>query len=73
MKNRVLTAMGGIMLVGFVTIGFFVFPVGVPLCGITGLVYGIKSKNKKIIKWSLIALFIGIALVVYTFLLIDSM
>ena len=73
MKNRVLIAIGVIMLVCIATLGFFAFPVGIPLCGAIGLFYGIKSKNKNFIKWSLITLFIGIALAVYTLFLIKSM
>lgn len=73
MKNRVLIAMGVIMIVCVTTLGFFAFPVGIPLCGTVGLFYGIKSKDKSFIRWSLIALFIGIALVIYTLFLIKNM
>lgn len=72
-KNRILIVMGIILLGCFITLGFFAFPVGIPLCGAIGLFYGIKSKDKKFIRWSLIALLIGIALAIYTLLLIKSM
>ena len=29
--------MGIIMLIGFITIGFFIFPIGITLCSIIGL------------------------------------
>lgn len=72
-KNRILIVMGIILLGCFITLDFFAFPVGIPLCGAIGLFYGIKSKDKNFIRWSLIALFIGIALVIYTLLLIKNM
>lgn len=50
MKNRVLIAIGVIMIVCVTTLGFFVFPVGIPLCGTVGLFYGIKSKDKNFIR-----------------------
>lgn len=73
MKNRILIIIGVMMLVCLTTLGFFAFPVGIPLCSIIGLVYGIRSKNKQFIKWSSLALLIGIAIVVYTLLVIGSM
>lgn len=73
MRNRVLIAMGVIMIVCVTTLGFFAFPIGIPICGTVGLFYGIKSKDKSFIRWSLIALFIGIAFVFYTLLVIKSM
>lgn len=73
MKNTVFLIMGIILLICFTTLGFFAFPVGIPLCGAIGLFYGIKSKDKSFIKWSLIALLIGVGMIVYTLLLIKSM
>lgn len=73
MKNKIPGAMGIIMLVCFITLGFFAFPVGIPLCGAIGLAYGIKSKDKSFTRGSLIALLIGFALIIYTLFLIHSM
>lgn len=73
MKNKILIVLGIILLGCFITLGFFAFPIGIPLCGAIGLFYGIKSKDKNFIRWSLIALLIGIALIIYTLLLIKSM
>lgn len=73
MKNKIPIAMGIILLICFFTLGFFAFPVGIPLCGTIGIIYGIKSKDKRFIRWSLIVLFVGITLVIYTLLLIKSM
>lgn len=73
MRNSILAIMGFLILIGFITIGFFVFPVCVPLCGIIGLCYGIKKKDKLFVKWSLIVLSIGVVIDVYTLFLIYSM
>lgn len=73
MKSKILTAMGVIMLLCLVTLGFFAFPVGIPICGAIGLFYGIKSKDKLFIKWCSLALGIGLVLVVYTLLVISNM
>lgn len=55
------------------TIGFFAFPIGIPVCSLIGLVYGIKSKDRLFIKWSSFALIIGIALIIYTLLVVRNM
>lgn len=73
LRNKVLTAMGIIMLVCFLTIGFFAFPVGIPLCAIIGLVYGQKYKEKRFTLFSFVGLVIGIGWAIYTLLLIRSM
>ena len=36
-RNKVLTIMGIIILIGIISIGFFVFPIGISMCAITGL------------------------------------
>ena len=51
------------MLIWFLTI----IPVGIPLCAIIGLMYGIKNKDTIFTKCSAVALFVGIA-VSYTHL-----
>lgn len=73
MKSKILVAMGISMFVGFLTLGFFAFPIGIPLCGVIGLRYGFKNKDRSFIKGSLITLLIGIAFIIYTLLLINGM
>ena len=68
LKNKVLTAMYHKMLIWFLTI----IPVGIPLCAIIGLMYGIKNKDTIFTKCSAVALFVGIACIVYTLLVIKS-
>ncbi len=65
--------MGIIMLICFLVVGFFAFPIGIPLCGIIGLLYGLKCKDRKFALFSSVALVIGIGVAVYTGLLIMSM
>lgn len=73
MRSKILTIMGFLMLLGFLTIGFFVFPVGIPLCAVIGIGYGRWKDDKPFVKWSAVALVIGIVLVIYTLCLIRSM
>ena len=73
LRNKVLIVMGIIMLVCFLTIGFFAFPVGIPLCAIIGLVYVLRYKEKRFTLFSSVGLVIGIGWAVYTLLLIRSM
>lgn len=73
LRNKVLIVMGIIMLVCFLTIGFFAFPVAIPLCAIIGLVYGLKYKEKRFTLFSCIGLVIGIGWAIYMLLLIRSM
>lgn len=49
-----------------------IIPVGIPLCAIIGLMYGIKNKDTIFTKCSAVALFVGIACIVYTLLVIKS-
>lgn len=73
MKNRVWMIMGAVMLICLVTLGFFAFPVGIPLCSIIGLVYGIRNKDRLFTRWSIVALAIGMVCIIYTLLVIRSM
>lgn len=73
LRNKVLTVMGIIMLVCFMTIGLFAFPVSISLCAIIGLVYGLKYKEKGFTLFFSVGLIIGIGWAIYTLLLIRSM
>lgn len=73
LRDNVLMAMGIIVLLSIILLGTFSLPVGFTLCGAIGLIYGIKDKNKAFIRWSALALLIGIAMVAYTLHLINSM
>lgn len=72
-KSKVLTAMGVVMLVCLVALGMFAFPVGLPICGVIGLVYGLKCKERKFILWSSLMLAIGILWAAYALFLILGM
>lgn len=65
--------MGIIMLLGFMTIGFFIFPCGITLCSGIGLYYGKKQKDKQFIRCFSITLAIGLLLLAYTGCLIFYM
>lgn len=72
-RSSILAIMGFLILIGFITIGFFVFPVCIPLCGIIGLCYGVKKKDKLFVRWSLVILPIGVIISIYVLFLIHSM
>ena len=44
MKSKIITAMSIIMLVGLMFLGYFIIPIGIPICSIIGLTYGSKQK-----------------------------
>lgn len=66
-------AMGMIMLVCLMVLGMFAFPVGLPLCGLVGLIYGIMYRDRRLAGWSLAVLLVGVAAALYTWLLILRM
>ncbi|MEG1579938.1 MAG: hypothetical protein RR386_01595, partial [Bacteroidaceae bacterium] len=73
MRRNVFTVIGCIMLIGFLTIGFFIFPIGLTFCAMIGLWYGCQKNDKLFVKWSIAALIMGVILVLYTFGVIFSM
>lgn len=73
LRSKVLITMGIIMLFCFLTMGFFAFPIGIPVCAVIGLIYGLKCKDRKFVLFSSIALAVGIGWGIYTLLLIGSM
>ena len=46
-RNKVLILSGILILVCFLWIGFFALPVALPVCGLIGLSYGIKHKDRR--------------------------
>ena len=72
-KSRVFTVMAVVMLVCLVSLGMFAFPVGLPICGVIGLVFGLKRKDRKFILWSSMMLAIGVLWAVYALVLILEM
>ena len=73
MKSKYIISMGAIMLLGFMFLGFFIIPIGIPICAIIGLTYGIKTKDKSFTKWSFVALILGVFCIIYTIMTISSM
>lgn len=72
-RTKIISCMAVIMLILIITIGFFSIPIGISVCSILGIIYGYKYKDKSFLKWSLVALSIGIASIIYTHVLIKSM
>ena len=72
-RNKVLILSGILILVCFLWIGFFALPVALPVCGLIGLSYGIKHKDKRFANYSAAVLTFGIICVVYTLIVIKYM
>lgn len=72
-RTKIISCMAVVMLILIITIGFFSIPIGISVCSILGTIYGYKYKDKSFLKWSLVALSIGIASISYTLILIKSM
>jgi predicted membrane protein len=72
-RTKIISCMAVIMLMLIITTGSFSIPIGVSVCSILGTAYGYKYKDKGFLKWSLVALFIGIVSIIYTLMLIKSM
>lgn len=60
MRNRILTIMGFVILTGLVIQGIFGIAAGILISAIIGICYGVLKKDRKLLKWSSIALFIAI-------------
>lgn len=72
-RTKIISCMAVIILILIIIIGSFSIPIGISACSILGTIYGYKYKDKSFLKWSLIALSIGIVSIIYTFILIKSM
>lgn len=72
-RTKIISCMALIMLILIIATGFFSIPIGVSVCSILGTIYGYKYKDKSFLKWSLVALSIGIISIIYTLILIKSM
>lgn len=72
-RSFILTVIGITLLVCILLTGVFAFPIGLPLCALIGLVYGLKCKDKLFIRFSSATLLIGVICIIYTYLTIQSM
>lgn len=72
-RIKIISCMAVVILIFIIAIGFFSIPIGISVCSIIGTIYGYKYKDKNFLKWSLVALSIGIASIIYTLTLIKSM
>lgn len=73
MKREIVSLIIILMLACVVLFGFFAIPVGVPLCSIIGIFYGIKYKDKIFLRWSCVFLGIGVLAIAYVLMNISSM
>lgn len=72
-KSFILTVIGIILLVCILLTGAFALPIGLPLCALIGLGYGLKYKDKLFTRLSSVVLLIGVICIIYTYLTVQSM
>lgn len=72
-RKAILITIGIVMIISIILLGFFAIPVGINLCALIGIVFGIKYKDKTFLKWSIAGLLIGILSLIYTLFTIHSM
>lgn len=72
-RTKIIGVMAAVMLILFMATGFFSIPIGISLCSVIGIIYGYKCNDKSFLRWSMLALVIGVASIIYTVILIKSM
>lgn len=60
MRNKLLTALGIICLLGFAAQGVFGLAAALLISAIVGIVYGLLKKDKKFLRYSFLALIIDL-------------
>lgn len=73
MRKRISLIICIIMLICIIFLGTFSLPIGITLCSVIGVIYGIKHKDKSFLKCSSVLLVFGTLLIIYTLLNINSM
>lgn len=68
MKNNILITMGILVLLGVAIQGLFGIVAGVFLSAILGIVYGAVKRNKRFLRWPVIALTIDIICIILFYL-----
>ena len=61
-RSKILIAMGWVMLISVIVLGFFGIPTGILLCALIGLAYGGYKQDKPFRLYSSIALIATIAI-----------
>ena len=72
-RSKILIAMGWVMLISVIALGFFGIPIGIILCALIGLAYGVYKQDKPFRLYSSIALIAAIALFIIFFIQLQSM
>ena len=57
MRNNILITMSLLILIGLAVQGLFGVAAGILVSAVIGIVYGVVTKKKLFIKWSVVALF----------------
>lgn len=74
MRNNILITMALLILVGLAVQGLFGVAAGILVSAVIGIVYGVVTKKKLFIKWSVVALIIDlVCIIVFYFRLMQVM
>ena len=72
-RSKILIAMGWVMLISVIALGFFGMPICLKMCGLLGLSYGCYKQHKPFRLFSSIALIAAIAFFIIYFIQLQSM
>ena len=72
-RSKILIAMGWVMLISVIALGFFGIPIGIILCALIGLAHGVYKQDKPFRLYSSIALIAAIAFFIIFFIQLQSM
>lgn len=72
-RSKILIAMGWVMLISVIALGFFGIPIGIILCALIGSAYGVYKQDKPFRLYSSIALIAAIAFFIIFFIQLQSM
>lgn len=74
MRNNILITMALLILIGLAMQGLFGVAAGILVSAVIGIVYGVVTKKKLFIKWSVVALIIDlICIIAFYFRLMQVM
>ncbi len=72
-RSKILIAMGWVMLISVIVLGFFGIPTGILLCALIGLAYGVYKQDMPFRLYSSIALIATIAFFIVFYIQLQHM
>ena len=72
-RSKILIAMGWVMLISVIVLGFFGIPTGILLCALIGLAYGVYKQDKPFRPYSHLRLVENIAFLIVFYIQLQHM